>query len=169
MLADTETEEGAQTGWTNSFPINANTQKPELQHENAVLSREGFVLLCPVWAVSDSSSTSICNDWNEHIYSKGRKKHNIHTGVVFPLSIFANRTKRDTDTVSFPHASRKTHSVPTFLTIAFCLSFLMFSNLSVKVASFSQSHMPILPEDKSPSQNNRQRFCNCHKIKPILK
>lgn len=45
------------------------------KHENEVVSRESFALLCPVWATSDSSSTPICNDQNENIYSTERKKH----------------------------------------------------------------------------------------------
>lgn len=51
MLADMETEEGAQTGWNNSFsfPINANTQKTELQNMRMQLSAQK-ALYC--WVLS---------------------------------------------------------------------------------------------------------------------
>lgn len=69
----------------------------------------------------------------------------------------------------FLQASVKAQFVPAFLRIAFCLSFLTFSNLSVKVATFSQRHTPIFPQDKHPCQNNKQKFWNCYKINPVLK
>lgn len=96
--------------------------------------------------------------WDQNENTAQGERNTIYIQEWHSLSPYLQE-KKNTDRIYFPHASIKPHFVPTFLTTAFCLSFfLMFSNLFVKIAPFSQSHMPILPKDKTPCQNSRQRF-----------
>lgn len=104
------------------------------------------------------------------------KRNTIYIGEWYSLFHYFSGKKRGGGdgrrsryTLSFLHASIKAQFVSAFLKIAFCLSFLMFFNLSVKVATFSQRHMPIFAQDKYPCKNNKQKVWNCHKIKPDLK
>lgn len=89
------------------------------------------------------------------------KRNTIYIGEWYSLFHYFSGKKKGGEgprfTLSFLHASIKAQFVSAFLKIAFCLSFLMFFNLSVKVATFSQRHMPIFAQDKYPCQNNKQK------------